>query len=57
MENDCEGCVTYTLYGHNECNDTETELCPCRNCLVKVMCGWACDDLMSHWTKHRCPYK
>ena len=20
--------------------------CPCANCLVKIMCNWACDDLI-----------
>ena len=48
MESDCEGCLTYRNFQYNKCVDTKIERCPCRNCLVKVVCEWACDKLRMH---------
>lgn len=56
--NKCEGCVTYESFQYSKCADTKIELCPCQNCLVKVMCRWACDYLRLHWDNNtKCPHK
>ncbi len=58
MRNECDGCRTYQNFQHGKCADTKIEHCPCRNCLVKVMCDWACNKLQLHWERNaKCPYK
>ncbi len=49
MKNDCEGCNMYDEE-HNAClTDLEyypdlLERCPCRICVVKVVCNNVCED-------------
>ena len=44
MENECKGC-----YLEGDCVDgvkphlSETESCPCLNCIVKIMCRDGCE--------------
>lgn len=45
MEN-CKGCYTYTNI-YNDCSPrlmAKSDKCPCRMCLVKVVCGIACEE-------------
>lgn len=43
---DCEGC---TIIEYSECSwFSETLICPCSICLVKVVCTDACDLLIDH---------
>ncbi len=44
MDNDCDGCYTLS----SDCYYSEIEGCPCRICLIKVMCEKACEYLNIH---------
>lgn len=39
---DCEGCTIY--YPKTMCPIVDVDYCPCRNCLVKVVCNSACPE-------------
>ncbi len=42
----CKSCVYRTNIGECGCGvkpESEGRVCPCVNCLVKVMCGGSCD--------------
>ncbi len=47
MDN-CEGCLNYDPK-INECHDRFPMLdgCPCRECLIKVMCKTACESFLN----------
>ncbi len=49
MKSDCEGCSMYSM-GNDQCK-TDLEYypdlvnsCPCRICVVKVICNTVCED-------------
>lgn len=55
MENECEGCnccdgclVYPTL---NNCFYNDIEGCPCKTCIIKMMCIRDCADLTAHTKK------
>lgn len=54
MNNECDGCHVYPTVGVCFWNDVEG--CPCKNCIVKVMCTETCADLNAH-DKKRDHYK
>ncbi len=39
---DCEGCTIY--YPNTMCPIVNVDYCPCRNCLIKVVCKSACPE-------------
>lgn len=43
MIDECEGCVL--CYKNPGCFYDRIDGCPCKTCLVKVMCKKPCDDL------------
>lgn len=49
MSNECKGCIVYNE-DDNRCaieiipHISETEHCPCINCIVKVMCKVVCQE-------------
>lgn len=52
MDKLCKGCLTYERYKKNLINGVECvgyrirdKSCPCMNCLIKMMCLKACDEL------------
>lgn len=42
MSDDCDGCTIY--YPDTVCPIVDNDYCPCRNCLIKVVCKAACSD-------------
>lgn len=43
---DCKGCYTYT-YAHITCPSglrDRSDKCPCRICLIKVVCSKSCEE-------------
>ncbi len=49
----CKGCTVYRDFcnGHRPCDFMDYNyLCPCRQCIVKVMCTNACEE----FDKFRC---
>lgn len=53
MEIECEGCTLYSRY-LAKCTDyiiphiSETLQCPCRTCIVKVVCNYTCKDFKAY---------
>lgn len=43
-KNECEGCSVYPIVG-DTCYGNVLEGCPCKNCIIKTVCGTNCDDL------------
>lgn len=47
--NDCKGCTSINICGNQEHGDYmiqgEIQRCPCKDCIVKMMCVEICDDL------------
>lgn len=49
MTSECKGCIVYSEKD-NRCgieiipHISETEQCPCINCIVKIMCKGTCQD-------------
>ena len=54
MEKPCKGCFMYERYKKNpesfvKCAVYNKDLvCPCMDCLIKVMCIKACDDYFNY---------
>lgn len=48
MRNDCEGCRTPILLPMKPCPLSEIGCCPCKSCLVKIMCDRMCPDFEAH---------
>lgn len=51
MINECEGCVLWEIT--EDCLHINIEGCPCKNCLIKVVCIIPCLDLKIHAAKAR----
>ena len=55
----CDGCMDADGCALTAAGSVAMEECPCRNCLVKVTCQKACDDLAQHqyivYTSNRKP--
>lgn len=49
MVDECDGCVL--SHKRSVCFYNKTKGCPCKICLIKVMCKKACEDLMFHGRK------
>ncbi len=49
MVNECDGCVLLSYYRGGDCFCNKIDECPCKACLVKVMCKEACGDLQIHF--------
>lgn len=49
MKNECDGCINMDIT--DDCHHDRLENCPCKNCLVKVMCTIGCPDLIAHSKK------
>ena len=58
MESDCKGCHSYPLNDQKvcECGITpyisETESCPCLNCIVKGICDETCYEFRRYAKQH-----
>lgn len=58
MENECRGCHSYISNEQKVCDAgiipyiSETELCPCLNCIVKGMCEVTCVEFRKY--AHQC---
>lgn len=46
MDKGCDGCCTGIEFP--DCVYTEVEGCPCKICLVKMMCHEPCEYLLTH---------
>lgn len=46
MDNDCEGC--YTSSSFPDCFYSKIEGCPCKICLIKMICEHPCEYLDIH---------
>lgn len=42
----CDGCLIYPTI--DICFYSSVEGCPCKTCIVKMMCGKPCSDLIAH---------
>lgn len=60
MKNECEGCVAYNShYGEKEVHCqleiipyiSETLQCPCRTCIVKIVCVTTCIEYKNYVTR------
>lgn len=57
MERECRGCHSYTPNDQKSCEAgitsriSETERCPCLNCIVKGMCDETCFEFRKY-AKH-----
>ncbi len=49
MITECDGCVNMDI--SDDCRHNRVENCPCKNCLVKVVCTLGCPDLTAHSRK------
>jgi len=50
-KNECEGCVIYNTEKGLSCpliEYNEHINCPCRKCLIKVMCTTSCDEFIEY---------
>lgn len=50
---ECRGCILFRMYGrgcHNILSDTEKD-CPCRSCLIKVVCQVVCCEYSNYMDK------
>jgi len=49
-EETCEGCLTLTSLKNSRCriqSHNYSIICPCGNCIVKMMCNKRCEDLQN----------
>lgn len=64
MDDACRGCVIYNESNKNKGNNgacpigiipviSKSEECPCRKCLVKMMCTGVCDEFKVYVNKSR----
>lgn len=60
MNDECEGCIdnrpndSGVYNGMLDCSKKQLlEPCPCRICLVKVMCNKACEEYIEYATRHK----
>lgn len=57
MKNECEGCIAYYSEEKKCCRlgvipcISESLQCPCRTCIIKVICDNTCEDFMNYVTK------
>lgn len=49
MNDDCEGC--HVKVWKSDCYHAEIDNCPCRGCLISMICEKPCDKLRTHWGK------
>ncbi len=52
---ECEGCNIY--YITSPCFASLIEGCPCKSCLVKIVCRTNCEDLGEHLNKAKAVQK
>lgn len=60
MSDECKGCIAYyynkqqkkyICFNGLKPNQTETDSCPCSNCLIKVVCEIECEDFKKYFLR------
>jgi len=39
---DCIGCLSKSIFGNDCCAYANVKICPCKKCLLKVICTTSC---------------